>query len=165
LSRAEGGNAGRIRRLSEVSACRAARSRLRHLDGLARHKRRRTHAAQRVVERRHGVAEKLVELADLRVELFLQITVEFTRGGKGVINMKTTEKTGKVVAVFPVDEESEMMIITKNGKLVRIEAADIRKTGRSAQGVRLIKTDGDDKVTSASLLETAALDEVVEVTA
>lgn len=88
-----------------------------------------------------------------------------TRGGKGVINMKTTEKTGKVVAVFPVDEESEMMIITKNGKLVRIEAADIRKTGRSAQGVRLIKTDGDDKVTSASLLETAALDEVVEVTA
>jgi DNA gyrase subunit A len=86
-----------------------------------------------------------------------------SRGGKGVINMKTTDKTGKVVAVFPVDEESEMMIITKNGKLIRIEAADIRKTGRSAQGVRLMKTDGVDKVTSASLLDATALAEEVGV--
>jgi len=78
-----------------------------------------------------------------------------SRGGKGVINMKTTEKTGKVVAVFPVEEESELMIITKNGKLIRIEANEIRKTGRGAQGVRLIKTDGSDKVTSASLLDAA----------
>ncbi|PYS77120.1 MAG: DNA gyrase subunit A [Acidobacteria bacterium] len=85
-----------------------------------------------------------------------------SRGGKGVINMKTTEKTGKVVAVFPVDEESEVMIITKQGKLIRIEAGDIRKTGRSAQGVRLMKTDGGDKVTSASLLDaTAQVEEVV----
>jgi DNA gyrase subunit A len=86
-----------------------------------------------------------------------------SRGGKGVINMKTTDKTGKVVAVFPVDEESEMMIITKNGKLIRIEAGDIRKTGRSAQGVRLMKTDGSDKVTSASLLDATALAEEVGV--
>ncbi|HEV2912239.1 MAG TPA: DNA gyrase subunit A [Pyrinomonadaceae bacterium] len=78
-----------------------------------------------------------------------------SRGGKGVINMKTTEKTGKVVAVFPVDDESEIMIITQQGKLIRIEAGDIRKTGRSASGVRLIKTDGGDKVTSASLVEAA----------
>jgi len=78
-----------------------------------------------------------------------------SRGGKGVINMKTTEKTGKVVAVFPVDAESEIMIITQQGKLIRIEADSIRKTGRSAQGVRLIKTDGGDKVTSASLVEAA----------
>ncbi|MCA1591469.1 MAG: DNA gyrase subunit A, partial [Acidobacteria bacterium] len=61
-----------------------------------------------------------------------------SRGGKGVINMKTTEKTGKVVAVFPVEEDSDIMIITQHGKLIRIEAGDIRKTGRSAQGVRLI---------------------------
>src|SRR6266699_353869 len=64
-----------------------------------------------------------------------------SRGGKGVINMKTTEKTGKVVAVFPVEDDSEIMIITQQGKLIRIEAGHIRKTGRSAQGVRLIKTD------------------------
>jgi DNA gyrase subunit A len=69
--------------------------------------------------------------------------------------MKTTEKTGKVVAVFPVEDESEIMIITQQGKLIRIEASDIRKTGRSAQGVRLIKTDQGDKVTSASLVEAA----------
>ena len=76
-----------------------------------------------------------------------------SRGGKGVINMKTTDKTGKVVAVFPVDDESEIMIITQQGKLIRLEAGDIRKTGRSAQGVRLIKTDAGDKVTSASVVE------------
>src|SRR5215467_8557130 len=76
-----------------------------------------------------------------------------SRGGKGVINMKTTDKTGKVVAVFPVEDESEIMIITQQGKLIRLEAAEIRKTGRSAQGVRLIKTEAGDKVTSASLVE------------
>src|SRR5215216_6110151 len=86
-----------------------------------------------------------------------------SRGGKGVINMKTTDKTGKVVAVFPVDEESELMIITKQGKLIRIEAGEIRKTGRSAQGVRLMKTDGSDKVTSASLLDAETQAEVLEV--
>jgi DNA gyrase subunit A len=85
-----------------------------------------------------------------------------TRGGKGVINMKTTAKTGKVVAVFPVEDDSEIMIITKQAKLIRLEAGHIRKTGRSAQGVRLIKVDADDMVTSASLVEAAAEDESEE---
>ncbi len=85
-----------------------------------------------------------------------------SRGGKGVINMKATEKTGKVVAVFPVDEDSEIMIITQQGKLIRIEADSIRKTGRSASGVRLIKTDGGDKVTSASLVDPASEEAGVE---
>src|SRR5262249_16994528 len=88
-----------------------------------------------------------------------------SRGGKGVINMKTTEKTGKVVAVFPVEDESEIMIITQQGKLIRLEAAEIRKTGGSAQGVRLIKTDASDKVTSASLVEPAADEELDETPA
>lgn len=74
------------------------------------------------------------------------------RGGKGVINMKTTDKTGKVVAAFPVDDDSEIIIITQQAKLIRLDVDSIRKTGRSAQGVRLIKTDKDDLVTSASLL-------------
>jgi len=87
-----------------------------------------------------------------------------SRGGKGVINMKTNEKIGKVVAVFPVDEDSEIMIITQQGKLIRIEADSIRKTGRSASGVRLIKTDGGDKVTSASLVDPASEEAEVEVT-
>ena len=85
-----------------------------------------------------------------------------SRGGKGVINMKTTEKTGKVVAVFPVEAESEIMIITQQAKLIRIDAGNIRKTGRSAQGVRLIKTDEGDMVTSASLVEASAEEETAE---
>ncbi len=85
-----------------------------------------------------------------------------SRGGKGVINMKTTDKTGKVVAVFPVDAESEIMIITQQAKLIRLEADAIRKTGRSAQGVRLIKIDEGDRVTSASLVE-ASEEETEEV--
>ena len=78
------------------------------------------------------------------------------RGGIGVINMKTTEKTGKVVAAFPVEEDSEIMIITQQAKLIRLGVDKIRETGRSAQGVTLIKCGDDDLVTSASLL---AMDE------
>src|SRR5215213_500448 len=75
------------------------------------------------------------------------------RGGKGVINMKTTAKTGKVVAAFPVNEDSEIMIITQQAKLIRLGVDKIRETGRSAQGVMLIRTGEEDLVTSASLLE------------
>lgn len=75
------------------------------------------------------------------------------RGGKGVINIKTTEKTGDVVAVMPVTKESEVLIITTQGKLIRIEAEQIRATGRSAQGVKLIDASGGDQVASASLVE------------
>lgn len=81
------------------------------------------------------------------------------RGGIGVINMKTTEKTGKVVAAFPVEEDSEIMIITQQAKLIRLGVDKIRETGRSAQGVTLIKCDEDDCVTSATLL---AADDGVE---
>ena len=88
-----------------------------------------------------------------------------SRGGKGVINMKTTEKTGKVVAVFPVEDDSEIMIITQQAKLIRLEAGHIRKTGRSAQGVRLIKTEEGDMVTSASLVEPSGEEELEETPA
>jgi DNA gyrase subunit A len=81
------------------------------------------------------------------------------RGGKGVINMKTTAKTGKVVAAFPVEEDSEIMIITQQAKLIRLGVDKIRETGRSAQGVMLIRTGADDLVTSASLLEVSEEDE------
>ena len=74
------------------------------------------------------------------------------RGGIGVINMKTTEKTGKVVAAFPVEDDSEIMIITQQAKLIRLGVDKIRETGRSAQGVTLIRCGDDDLVTSASLL-------------
>jgi DNA gyrase subunit A len=75
------------------------------------------------------------------------------RGGKGVINIKTSERTGTVVAVMPVTKDSEVLIITSNGKLIRLEAEKIRATGRSAQGVKLIDTSDEDFVASASLVE------------
>jgi DNA gyrase subunit A len=76
-----------------------------------------------------------------------------SRSGKGVINIKTTDKNGKVVAVMPVSKDSEVLIITVNGKLIRIEADQIRATGRSAQGVKLIDTSSGDLVAAASLVE------------
>jgi DNA gyrase subunit A len=75
------------------------------------------------------------------------------RGGKGVINIKTTDRNGMVVAVMPVGKDSEVLIITTQGKLIRTAAEQIRATGRSAQGVKLIDTSDGDSVASASLVE------------
>ena len=75
-----------------------------------------------------------------------------SRGGKGVINVKTTEKNGHVVAIMKVDGSSEIILITAQGKIIRLEASAIRAAGRSTQGVRLIDLEGDDKVAAASLI-------------
>jgi DNA gyrase subunit A len=72
------------------------------------------------------------------------------RGAKGVLTMKCTEKTGPVVGVLQVDEQVEdVMIVTSGGKLIRTPVADIRVTGRNAQGVRLVNlADEGDTVAS-----------------
>ena len=75
------------------------------------------------------------------------------RGGKGVINLKTTEKNGKVVAIMRVREDADVLVITANGKLIRVSSQDIRAVGRATQGVRLIQLEEDDKVTAATLIE------------
>jgi len=74
------------------------------------------------------------------------------RGGKGVINMKTTGKTGKVVGVLSVREDSEIIIVSQNGKIIRIESSTIRQVGRSTQGVRLVSLEDGDKVAAASVI-------------
>jgi DNA gyrase subunit A len=74
------------------------------------------------------------------------------RGGKGIINVKTTAKNGKVVTVMPVQEDSDVLVMTANGKLIRVRSTDIRAVGRASQGVRLINLDDDDKVTAATTL-------------
>ncbi len=61
-----------------------------------------------------------------------------SRGGKGIITMKTTEKTGKVIGTLTVRENDELMLITNKGKMIRIAAKTIRVTARNAQGVKLI---------------------------
>uniref|UniRef100_Q01ZH3 DNA gyrase subunit A n=1 Tax=Solibacter usitatus (strain Ellin6076) TaxID=234267 RepID=Q01ZH3_SOLUE len=75
-----------------------------------------------------------------------------SRGGKGVINMKTTNKTGRVVGILSVKEDSELMIVSQNGKMIRIESSTIRQAGRSTQGVRLVNLEPDDKVAAASVI-------------
>ena len=72
--------------------------------------------------------------------------------------MKTTGKTGKVVAILSVKEESDLMIVSKEGKMIRIEAGEIRQAGRSTQGVRLVRMEDNDEVAAASVLPEAAPD-------
>ncbi len=75
-----------------------------------------------------------------------------SRGGKGVVNMKTTERNGQVVAALQVTEESDVMIITEHGKVIRVHANEIREAGRSTQGVRLLRLDGDDRIAAAAAI-------------
>lgn len=69
-----------------------------------------------------------------------------TRGGKGIITMKTTEKTGKVVGALTVKDSDEIMLITFAGQMVRIGVNGIREAGRNTQGVKLINLDDKDKL-------------------
>jgi DNA gyrase subunit A len=69
-----------------------------------------------------------------------------SRGGKGIITMKTTEKTGNVVGALTVKNDDEIMLITVTGQMVRTKVNDIRETGRNTQGVKLIELESADKL-------------------
>jgi len=69
-----------------------------------------------------------------------------SRGGKGIITMKTGEKTGKVVGALSVTEVDELMLITTKGQMVRTRVREIRETGRNAQGVKLMDLRGTEKL-------------------
>jgi DNA gyrase subunit A len=71
------------------------------------------------------------------------------RGGSGVINVKTTERNGKVVGIAQVTEKSELMLISQYGKIIRMDSGTIRESGRSAQGVRLLHMEAGDRVAAA----------------
>jgi len=70
-----------------------------------------------------------------------------SRGGKGIINIKVTNKNGAVVGTKSVTEDDEVMSVTQKGMIVRCPVKDIRKTGRNTQGVRLISLEKADAVT------------------
>src|SRR6266571_4714803 len=74
------------------------------------------------------------------------------RRGSGVINVKTTERNGKVVGISQVEENSEVMLISQYGKIIRIESKYIRESGRSAQGVRLLQIEPGDRVAAAVVI-------------
>ncbi len=74
------------------------------------------------------------------------------RGGKGVINMKVTKKIGSVVGILSVKEDTDVVIISADGKILRTESSHIRQAGRSTQGVRLVNLDEGDRVAAASVV-------------
>jgi DNA gyrase subunit A len=100
-----------------------------------------------VAEKGYG---KRTPLAEYRVT---------SRGGKGVINLKSTDRNGAVVAALQVREDSDVMIITGHGKVIRVHSGEIREAGRSTQGVRLLRLDEGDRIAAAAAIleeETAA---------
>jgi DNA gyrase subunit A len=74
------------------------------------------------------------------------------RGGYGVINVKTTERNGKVSTIAQVTEKSQVMLISQYGKIIRMDSKTIRESGRSAQGVRLLNLEPGDRVAAAVVI-------------
>jgi DNA gyrase subunit A len=74
------------------------------------------------------------------------------RGAQGVNNLKATSKVGKTMNILPVDETSELMVISQFGKMIRIDTKTIRAAGRSTQGVKLLNLEPDDKVAAAVVI-------------
>ncbi len=75
------------------------------------------------------------------------------RGGSGVINLKVTEKNGKVVAAMSVGENEEIIIISQKGLIIRTPVKGISEIGRATQGVRIMKLDEEDKIVSAEIVK------------
>jgi DNA gyrase subunit A len=75
-----------------------------------------------------------------------------TRGGLGIINIQASDRNGKVIGVAQVTDDQELMLITQQGKILRMASKDIRTIGRATQGVRLIDIEGDDRAVSIARL-------------
>jgi DNA gyrase subunit A len=84
-----------------------------------------------------------------------------SRGGKGILTMKTTPKTGALVALKSVVDGDDLMIVTQNGITIRMRVADIREMGRNTQGVRVINLKSGDAIADVTRL---ILDETDEAT-
>ena len=93
-----------------------------------------------VTEQGYG---KRTELDEYRVQ---------SRGGIGIINIQTSERNGKVVGMTQVHDDDELMLITQQGKILRMASRGIRTIGRATQGVRLIDIEGDDRAVSIARL-------------
>jgi len=88
------------------------------------------------------------------------------RGGKGIISVRTTPRNGNAVAVLQVADDQEIMLMTAEGKIIRLKVKDIRVIGRNTQGVRLIGLDPNDRVFGVTTLaERSESDEAAEESA
>lgn len=74
------------------------------------------------------------------------------RGGQGIVNMKLTDKTGKIVASFPIKGDQEVMLVSDGGQIIRMPVNDVRITGRTSQGVTLFRVADEEKVVSVAML-------------
>lgn len=81
------------------------------------------------------------------------------RGGKGLRDIKTTSRNGKVVDVLSVIDDDEVLMITANGKIQRLKASDISTIGRNTQGVRIIRLDDGDSLVSCAVIASDVIDE------
>jgi DNA gyrase subunit A len=88
-----------------------------------------------------------------------------SRGGKGIINIKVTGKNGEAVGLTTVSDKDEIILMTAKGMIVRCPIKDIRTTGRSTQGVRLMRLDAGDKVVSVAKIVPEDENEKIEVPA
>ena len=84
------------------------------------------------------------------------------RGGRGVINMKTTKTGVSVMSVMKVTDNTDLMLITADGKIIRIESGKIRQVGRATKGVRLVKMEEGDRVAAACKVPNSGPEEEVE---
>ena len=75
-----------------------------------------------------------------------------SRGGKGIITMRTTDKTGEVISVRQVTDDDHLMLVTDTGRIIRLRMAELRVIGRNTQGVRLVTTGPEERVVSLALL-------------
>ena len=85
------------------------------------------------------------------------------RGGKGVKAMNVTDKTGKLVAIKEVIDSDDLMIINKSGITIRLEVAGLRVMGRATQGVKLIRLNNNDQISSVEKIEKIEDDEEIEM--
>ncbi len=104
------------------------------------------HVVGMVVNRREDATLLVVSEAGMGKRSAVDAYRLQRRGGRGVINLKTNEKTGKVVAIKSVVPEDQLMIITRNGVVNRQRVDEIRVIGRATQGVRLVNLDEGDQV-------------------
>ena len=81
------------------------------------------------------------------------------RGGKGIVAMIANERNGRLLASFPIEENDQIMLVTDGGQLIRCPVHDIRIAGRNTQGVRVFKTDAEEKVVSVERITEEETDE------
>lgn len=86
---------------------------------------------------------------------------EQSRGGKGVITLKVTKKTGELIALKEVSDKDDLMVITEGGKVIRMNCGGIRTMGRNTQGVRIMRLDGDQQIAAVTRVVNEEEDDTV----